>query len=410
MKKKIIILSAISFAMLLSACFDSNNNVEAESVPENGIAKLHIHVGKIGALSKIADINLAELHIELSSPGQMTIYDTIALTGHSQSNNQVVYTNLASQVIWTATVESIDEHDVIIHAGSTTFVVPPGGNVDVSLVLDAIYAMLKSYFFPIRDSVNLLELIVDSMVLKDSSFNAHSLIGDTVLLEDDYLTTGVEHDILLRASGTMWGFSYALYEGDTVLNIPPGVDTTINMTLYWVGPDIPPVGQTTMTVTLGAVGTAIINGELAEESPMPVDHIFALTSDSVWHVIAHNGGGGLVDVTALNALTHETFAFIDINGGELWSGDEVYIETYEGFYLTVDETSVVSAGEGSQVPEGIFVVEKADGSVGAVSLGDEIAIRTWQDLYLSAEDNGGGPLHASSTEIGNWETFILVAP
>ena len=380
--KRFFSLLLLLGSLLLTSCFDSNSTSTGMN-GDFGDAKLNISTGRVGSLAKLADINLAELQIELSSPGQITIFDTLPLSGNAQSNNQAIYTGLASLVPWTATVQSVDDNGVVIHAGSVNFVVPPGANVNVSLTLDAVYAMLKSYFFPIRDSVTQVELEVDGGVIEDSSFAVQANVGDTILLENDYLTTGVNHSITLRANGIMWGFPYTLYQGDTTLNIPAGVDTTINMTLYWVGPDLPPEGQATIEVVLGAVGTAVINGELEDTS----------AGSGALYYGGSNGGIGFFgyDVatdtwSTLPSAPAPSFTQLATDGNLVFSmGNDNAIHAYDPVLST---WSTVQSGPGATTSSPIAFFKSTPAGFYYVNDGETT-------LYFSA------------TGSGTWTTFTL---
>lgn len=172
------------------------------------------------------------------------------------------YGNLASLKTWTLSAYTKDAKDSTIHTGGVAFDVIPADTVDVTLDLDAMYSMLKAHFMPVRDSVTSVTLKVDDLSVDDSSFvsGAH----DTVSLAFDYLKTDASttHKIELTANGVYWGFDYPLYAGDTTIVVNPGQDTTDTVVLEWIGPDKPPVGGATMTVTLGAIGTVTVNGYL----------------------------------------------------------------------------------------------------------------------------------------------------
>jgi hypothetical protein len=254
------LLSVFAAALFLSCATNLSPNPVATD--DNGSAIVSVGVGAVGALAKRADISLARLIVSLSAAGQPTINDTFALSGTSSTTINKTYSNLASLITWTLSARSLDSRDSVIHSGSTTFVVQPRQTASVSLNLDARYSMLKANFFPIRDSVTRCVLLVDGIVKKDSSFARQSHIGDTVKLAFDYLKTGVAQRIKMSVYGTMWGLDTLLYTGDTLITAVPGVNATYNVLLKWVGPSLPPSGQGTMSVVLGAAGTVTMNGTL----------------------------------------------------------------------------------------------------------------------------------------------------
>jgi photosystem II stability/assembly factor-like uncharacterized protein len=254
------LLFAVAAALFLSCA--ANPSSTPVAADDNGSAIVSVRIGAVGALAKRADISLARLIVSLSAAGQPTINDTFALSGTSSTTINKTYSNLASLITWTLSARSLDSRDSVIHSGSTTFVVQPRQTASVSLNLDARYSMLKANFFPIRDSVTRCVLLVDGIVKKDSSFARQSHIGDTVKLAFDYLKTGVAQRIKMSVYGTMWGLVTLLYTGDTLITAVPGVNATYNVLLKWVGPSLPPSGQGTMSVVLGAAGTVTMNGTL----------------------------------------------------------------------------------------------------------------------------------------------------
>ncbi|MBN1575780.1 MAG: LamG domain-containing protein [Chitinispirillaceae bacterium] len=80
-------------------------------------------------------------------------------------------------------------------------------------------------------------------------------------MSHDYLAAdsdGVSHAISLCASGSFFGTDTVLYAADTTIVAKSGVDATYRVVLKWVGPGVP-FGAATITVTIGTVGTALIN-------------------------------------------------------------------------------------------------------------------------------------------------------
>ena len=261
MKKLIPLICIFAF---LAGCQFSKNSTQVSDPSNGGAASVIINMGGVGYLAKtdLADIQLEYLVLTLSAPGEITSIDTMPVSGNGQIMVNKVYSGLNPLVTWTLDAVSKDINDSTIHSGSTSFMVPPGGNTNVSLVMDAQYSMLKAEFSPIRDSVNKVELVVNTVIVDEGSFPKQSNVGGTETLSFDYLTAPGTHDIELNVYGEMWGLEYLLYTGDTTVNTVPGQDATYEITLSWVGPNEPPPGQATMTVTLGAVGTTTVKGTL----------------------------------------------------------------------------------------------------------------------------------------------------
>jgi uncharacterized protein (TIGR02145 family) len=267
------LLFAVAFSVLFSC--GVNHSVNPVESGSSGSANVSINVGAVGALAKTANIALAKLYITLTAPGQVTINDSFTLSGTSSTTINKTYANLASLLTWTLTARSIDSRDSVIHSGSTTFTVQPNQVANVSLSLNALYSMLKANFFPIRDSVTECRLTIDSpTVVRDSVFAKQTLVGDTVRLAYDYLTAstaGIQHTVKMDAHGIMWGISYLLYTGQTNILTISGQNQSYTVTLNWVGPNTPPPGQATITVTMGAVGTQTVNGALTPSGTTAMD-------------------------------------------------------------------------------------------------------------------------------------------
>jgi outer membrane protein assembly factor BamB len=268
--KRLLGLSSIFCLFIFFSC--SNEKLAGPIAPqETGSAKINIFVGKIGSLAKTAktaDITLSRLIINLSAPDARALHDTIPLRGNGATSVPLTYDNLASLKTWTLSAKTVDVRDSIIHSASTTFLVEPKQTAIVSLSLNARFSMLTANFFPIRDSVTRCQLSVDGAVKDDSLFVKQTLIGDTVKLGFDYLSTGPQHLVRLNVFGTMWGFDTLLYTCDTIITAAAGINAAYSVTLKWVGPALPPPGQATMRVVIGPVGTVVINGTLAAGWPM----------------------------------------------------------------------------------------------------------------------------------------------
>ena len=259
--KFFIVFLTVSVAFIFNAC-SSKAPLSPASNTEPGSASVTVKMGTIGSLAKRANIEFAKLCVSLSASGETTVLDTLSLSGNSSTTVSKTYGPLASLKTWTLNVLSLDTRDSLIHSGSTTFDVRPKQTSNVNLDLNARFSMLKANFFPIRDSVTRCELLVDGTLKASESFPIQSRLGDTVKLGFDYLQTNLLQRIKMDVYGSMWGFDTLLYTADTAINPQPGVNSNYNLTLKWVGPALPPPGQATMTVVLGALGTVSINGEL----------------------------------------------------------------------------------------------------------------------------------------------------
>lgn len=262
MKKNIsFILIAIILMLVHVSCYDINDSVPKE----NGSTRINIVVGKVG--STRTPIIMSSLFVSLNADGEEEITDTFNLSGTGQTTINTFYSSMASLKEWTLTAVAVDVDGKIIHSGSTMFIVHPQQTEDVKISLAANYSMLVPNIYPIRDSVNRCEVIIDTMIVRDSSFTKQSIIGDTVELAYNYMSAsenGISHVIKLNVYGEMWGIDTLLYTGETRITVISGQDTSYSLLLQWVGPNTPPDGQATISVILGSVGTVTINAEIED--------------------------------------------------------------------------------------------------------------------------------------------------
>ncbi len=256
--------------MVLFSCSNSRPG-DAAASGETGVLKVSVYMEKVGALNKsmkTADIELTELYVTLSATDQPTVYDTLQLFGGSGERVETqTYPGLAAFVDgqfveWTLYVETRDRNNRIVHSGDTTFTLTPFDTVQIPLLVSARYSMLVANYFPIRDSVTRCELVVDGARVTDSSFQKQSLLGDTVMLSNDYLAAdpgGAGHNIFLNVYGDFEGVERMMYQGNIAIDVWSGEDTSYNVALEYVGPGAFR-GVLTMEATLGRVGTTSING------------------------------------------------------------------------------------------------------------------------------------------------------
>ncbi len=344
----------VSIMFLINAC-GSKTQPPTSSLPngESGSANITVKIGNVGSLAKSATIEFAKLCVSLSASGETPIYDTIPISGNGTNTVSKTYGPLASLKTWTLNVHSLDARDSIIHSGSTTFNVLPRQTVTIPVLdLSAHFSMLKANFFPIRDSVTRCELLVDGINVNDSSFAKQSLIGDTVRLDYDYLKTNVSQRIKMDVYGSMWGFDTLLYTGDTAITPLPGVNSTYAITLKWVGPSLPPPGQATMTVILGAVGTVTIEGTLKPE--IPEDGLVAYYPfNGTANDESGNANNGTVNGAALTidrfGVVNKAYMFDGIDDKIIVSSSPSlsYVNTHE-FSISLWINTTTNSGDNSE--------------------------------------------------------------
>jgi hypothetical protein len=359
--------NAITVAILFA--ISCSSPTPPQNTDLQGSANITVHIGKVGALAKRADINFAKLCVTLSVSGETTIFDTISISGNTSTTVSKTYDNLASMKTWTLTAKSLDSKDSTIHAGSTTFSVRPRQTTDVDLDLPSNCSMLKASFSPIRDSVTRCELLIDGLVVDDSAFEKQSAIGTTVQLAYDYLSVGSARLIKMDVYGEMWGQSYLLYTADTIITPLTGIDDNFSLLLEWVGPSLPPQGRISVDLIIGKTGTVLINGLLedvnVQDGLVAYYRFIDNANDS-----SGNGNNGIVYGPELRSdrLGHENSAYNFI--GE---GDSISIPN--SISLDISKSLTVAAWILPMNSDGVIVSKYAPGNSGEQQGGYSIALR-----------------------------------
>jgi hypothetical protein len=136
--------------------------------------------------------------------------------------------------------------------------------------------------------------------------------------------------------------------------------------------------------------------------------------DGTW-VSADQGGGGAVTADRPAGSIWETFEIIDLNGGDLQTGDPVALRTFDRVHYlqaTGGGGSSVNATPTAVGPWETFTILKQGGGSRIIFEGDWIALRANSGHYVTAE-NGGGPgsvVNANRGAVGPWETFGVHFP
>jgi glucosylceramidase len=126
------------------------------------------------------------------------------------------------------------------------------------------------------------------------------------------------------------------------------------------------------------------------------------------YVSAANGGGGALTADRPQAQGWETFTLVDLNGGDVESGDLVYVRCSDGSWLSAANAGGAGLSAGATTPSTweTFVVERVAGP-GAIQNADQIALRTRDGVhYVSATGGGGAGVVASATAVSGWESFV----
>jgi len=126
------------------------------------------------------------------------------------------------------------------------------------------------------------------------------------------------------------------------------------------------------------------------------------------YIGAQGNGGGAVNATATVAQAWEMFTLDDINGGDLQSGDQVFIHAGNGqlFMAVNGGGSTLSAGSNNLLEWETFKVVKKSGS-GVIRNGDVVGLQTFSGSWVSAEQGGGGPVFAYGGALGSWEELTI---
>ncbi len=270
------------FIGLLAPAFLVNCGQSPTSVAAKGpdkemdaVVKSTVVLGKVGALSKEANINLVKL--VLTAVSSATPPDTVRDTSSVSGNAQVTVLRsltLAPLRNWVVNAKSLDAKDSVIHSGaSASFFVKPADTADVTLNLTSRFAMYEARFNTLPDSIsssvsntgkdklnlNRVVLLVDGVIKADSVLaSGYFSANQSVNVFWDYITPG-SHTVTLEAYGVMHTYSGKLYSGASTFTVTAGTDDTRAVTLNWVGPT---TGTGKLTVTLGKVGKVIVNGAL----------------------------------------------------------------------------------------------------------------------------------------------------
>lgn len=127
------------------------------------------------------------------------------------------------------------------------------------------------------------------------------------------------------------------------------------------------------------------------------------------YLMATYGGGARVDARSVTAGAWETFRVVDLNGGDMVSGDSVQLVASSGQYVTAlnGGGGVLTADRTSASGWETFILRRIAGA-GVVQSGDEISLCTvLTGQYVSAAEGGGGDVTADRTAVSGWEAFII---
>ncbi len=112
--------------------------------------------------------------------------------------------------------------------------------------------------------------------------------------------------------------------------------------------------------------------------------------------------------TATVAQAWETFTVVDINGGSLVSGDNVFVRAGNGQYFQAANGggSTLNAASNNQLGWETFTIVRQAGA-GAVQSGDVVGLEDSTGTWVSAANGGGGTVFAYGASMGPWEGFTI---
>jgi hypothetical protein len=128
------------------------------------------------------------------------------------------------------------------------------------------------------------------------------------------------------------------------------------------------------------------------------------------YLSAQYGGGGNVNAIPTYIGDYEKFKIIDLNGGDLLNGEQVWLTAPNGMYVSAvggGGAGVVANVLNPTANETFTIVKMNNGGAGTIVSGDNIALRGWNGYYVVAEGGGGGDVNCNRSVAAQWETFGL---
>ena len=338
MRKSILLLLPYLFLMI----FSCSETIEPEIT--TGTTQLNITLNNVGELSKASEIQLADLYIHMNK-GALNVHDTISLNGNAEVLVSQSYVDM-SEGLWSVHIESKDATGEVIHADSTTFTVLPDYTIDVDLTLISKYSMLIANFNGITDGVYRCELLLNEVMVADSSFTPQDVLDFNITLGYDYLATGESHTISLDAYGEYESTEYLFYTCDTTIDVVAGEDMTYALEMLWVGPYGALEGNAVLEVIIGASGTINMNAEF----PIPGDVLEDIDGNLYNTVLIGNQIWMAENLKVTHYRNGDTILYIDdvdwpsTAQGARWDGRLNPYGIHYNWYAIADSRSVAPLG------------------------------------------------------------------
>lgn len=163
---------------------------------------------------------------------------------------------------------------------------------------------------------------------------------------------------------------------------------------------------TAVVMLIAIAGAGALTIERAEaQGATGSNYILNFKAYNGQFVVSEWGGGREVKADRNTAGDWERFVVVDLNGGELASGDKVHLRAQNGKFL-VAENGMMKANRDVAGTWETFTITRVAGS-GTVRSNDKVNLRAWDGRYLVAERGGGKEVKADRTKAGDWEGFTV---
>lgn len=135
---------------------------------------------------------------------------------------------------------------------------------------------------------------------------------------------------------------------------------------------------------------------------------FCLTAHNGVNFVVSEANGQSVNANRKACGPWEKHNFVDINGGDLVSGDYVYVYSHHGKLWSAQPNGTLQANRTAKGPWEKFQIFKKDG--GTIRANDSIGLKGAHSKWVVAESGGGKVVKVDRPAQGAWETFKLSTP
>ncbi|PHI36115.1 peptidase S8 [Pseudoalteromonas sp. GCY] len=136
-----------------------------------------------------------------------------------------------------------------------------------------------------------------------------------------------------------------------------------------------------------------------------------------YYFVAENNGGNTVNANRIAIGPWERFNLIDVNGGNLFDGDTIHIQTATGYYFVAKQGGGAELNANRTVASiwETFTIELPNNPGALIQNGDKVALKSINGHYIQAAGNGGAGANVHATVIGcnatypcSWEMFKII--